>query len=1041
MDKITFLLTIFFCCTLLSAQEPTTETPKFEQGETYFYNKFHTGDPLAFKQADSVFTALKASGDFASPAQEIATDLYLIRIGHSRAAEDDLKLIAELIDTYDTQNVDNQQLYDMLLYYQQFLRFFIGAPDAEQKIVDIVKAQLEHKEPNYEIVAMAYDNLSRMTLKRDDYESAKKAAAYGEEALVYYPKTDYRAMYVGAIQFVGGCYHWMDQAELSLQYMEKAYGMLKTFDNPNALRLSQLAFNIALINAGQFSNKQKSIDYFKESIHYQIEAKGETDFLVMLYSLLADVYFELKDIEQSEYYAEKGYLLANDVLKTESVYYRSLPSMSYSRIYAAKGDFENARRVIDKVVEESIEAFGEDYKFTVQAFNDKANVEIQAGNYDTAQAFLLRAVKAADNTGRIYSQQSAYQNLVNFYLESEDYVKATETAKIYCGLEKQALEGDYMSTAGAQLMLAKSYMGLKSLDSAEVALQGAKRILHTKNSDTDIVINLRALSLETLLLLNKYKAENTVAHLDMAYASIDGLIKEIIAGKASFKYNQSKMYYSESIVETINTAMEVCSLKYLLSKDPNVINTMFKLMELNKSSVLLDGINDQSIKKELGVPQELIDSQNSLETKLAEINKQIYTLDKKEGDTQEEQMVLANKRLAHNKSLDSIGSVLMTTFPKYVEALEFKQTKDLSFYQEHAIAPHQALVEYYINAATIYRITVTKDSLAFDEITAEEGWQQSVTEFRELLIRQKEIVELSGELGDLLLPEFPTHITDIIFVLDRSLNQIPFEVLQYKELPLVTNYNINYIGSLQLYEKQKELGGEQDYNWIGFAPKYEKANLFDNENEVYSISEIVEGNPVLGEQATKQELIKLSDQASIIHLATHTELDKLNPMLNKILFSKNEVSSELTTSEIYGLKLHADMAVLSACNTGTGVYRGDGVMSMSRAFTYAGTSSTVMSLWKVPDQQTSELMVLFYEFLKQGQTKSEALKNAKLSYLKNVKYQELAHPFYWAGFVLSGDDSPIHFSTPFWKHPTFIIGLPILLIILVVIAYNRRKKA
>src|SRR5690606_33373940 len=125
------------------------------------------------------------------------------------------------------------------------------------------------------------------------------------------------------------------------------------------------------------------------------------------------------------------------------------------RIYAAKGDFENARRVIDKVVEESIEAFGEDYKFTVQAFNDKANVEIQAGNYDTAQAFLLRAVKAADNTGRIYSQQSAYQNLVNFYLESEDYVKATETAKIYCGLEKQALEGDYMSTAGAQLMLAK----------------------------------------------------------------------------------------------------------------------------------------------------------------------------------------------------------------------------------------------------------------------------------------------------------------------------------------------------------------------------------------------------------------------------------------------------------------------------------------------------------------------------------------------------------------------------------------------------------
>src|SRR5690606_23760865 len=180
--------------------------------------------------------------------------------------------------------------------------------------------------------------------------------------------------------------------------------------------------------------------------------------------------------------------------------------------------------------------------------------------------------------------------------------------------------------------------------------------------------------------------------------------------------------------------------------------------------------------------------------------------------------------------------------------------------------------------------------------------------------------------------------------------------------------------------------------------------------------------------------------ASIIHLAAHTELDKLNPMLNKILFSKNNHSSELTTSEIYGLELEADMAVLSACNTGTGVYRGDGVMSMSRAFTYAGTSSTVMSLWKVPDEQTSKLMVLFYKYLKQGQSKSEALKNAKLGYIDEVFFEELTHPFYWAGFVLSGDDSPIHLSTPFWKQPTFIIGLPVLLIILVVVAYNRKKK-
>ena len=1040
MDKITFLITIFFCCTLLSAQETTKDVPSFKQGETFFYTKFKNGNPLAFKQADSVFTALKARGDFASDAQRIATELYLIRMGHSRSVEDDLKIIAKLLKDYKTQDVADQDLYDMLEYYREHLRFYIGKSDAEQNILEIIKEQLRREKPNYEVVAMAYDNLSRMTHKKDDYQSAKKAAAYGEKAIIYYDKTDFRAMYVASIQFVGGCYHWMDQAELSLQYMERAYGILKTFENPNPLRLSQLAFNIALINAGQFANKQKSIDYFKESIHYQIEAKGETEFLVMLYSLLSDVYFELKDIEQSEYYAEKGYLLANDILKTENVYYRSLPSMSFSRIYAAKGDFENARRVIDRVVKESIEAYGEDYKFTVQAFNDKANVEIQAENYQTAQAYLLRAVAAAENTDRIYSKISAYLNLVNFYLQSEEYAKAIDAAKIYYELNKLALEDNYMSTASAQLLKAESYIGLQSLDSAQYAISDAKSILKSKNSDTDIVINLRALSLQTLLFLNRYKAENSVTDLNRAYEGIDALIQEIITGKASFKYNESKVYYSESIVETINTAMEVCSLKYFLTKDPKVVNTMFKLMELNKSSVLLDGINDESIKKQLGVPQQLIDQQNSLETKLGEINKQIYTLDKQGGEVKEKQIELANKRLAHNKSLDSLALVLKQSYPKYVEALELKQTEDLSFYQQHTIAQNQALVEYYINDTTIYRLTVTKDSFAFDQITAKENWQQSVSELRDLLIRQNDIDELSSELGALLLPELPSQVTDIIFVLDRSLNQIPFEVLQYKELPLIVNYNINYIGSLQLYEKQKQVGQRQDYNWIGFAPKYEKTSLFGNENEVYTISEIVEGNPVLGEEATKQELINLSHHASIIHLAAHTELDKLNPMLNKILFSKNNHSSELTTSEIYGLELEADMAVLSACNTGTGVYRGDGVMSMSRAFTYAGTSSTVMSLWKVPDEQTSKLMVLFYKYLKQGQSKSEALKNAKLGYIDEVFFEELTHPFYWAGFVLSGDDSPIHFSTPFWKQPTFIIGLPVLLIILVVVAYNRKKK-
>jgi len=84
--------------------------------------------------------------------------------------------------------------------------------------------------------------------------------------------------------------------------------------------------------------------------------------------------------------------------------------------------------------------------------------------------------------------------------------------------------------------------------------------------------------------------------------------------------------------------------------------------------------------------------------------------------------------------------------------------------------------------------------------------------------------------------------------------------------------------------------------------------------------------------------------------------------------------------------------------------------------------------------------VSFYRNLKQGQNKAQALQHAKLNYLKNTKIEKLQHPFYWAGFVLSGDNAPIHFSEPFWKQPIFIILLVAVLVALLVFIYFRKRK-
>jgi CHAT domain-containing protein len=114
----------------------------------------------------------------------------------------------------------------------------------------------------------------------------------------------------------------------------------------------------------------------------------------------------------------------------------------------------------------------------------------------------------------------------------------------------------------------------------------------------------------------------------------------------------------------------------------------------------------------------------------------------------------------------------------------------------------------------------------------------------------------------------------------------------------------------------------------------------------------------------------------------------------------------LTALEAAGLNLYGTrLVVLSACETGLGnVANGEGVYGLRRAFVTAGAESQLMSLWKVDDYGTSELMSLYYKRLKNGEGRSEALRQVQLEMMQAPAYQ---HPYYWASFIFSGDWSEI----------------------------------
>ena len=157
------------------------------------------------------------------------------------------------------------------------------------------------------------------------------------------------------------------------------------------------------------------------------------------------------------------------------------------------------------------------------------------------------------------------------------------------------------------------------------------------------------------------------------------------------------------------------------------------------------------------------------------------------------------------------------------------------------------------------------------------------------------------------------------------------------------------------------------------------------------------------EMATSAEL----GRYRYVHLSTHGLLNSVHPELSGLVFSLVNERGEpqdgfLLAHEIFNLKIPAEVVVLSACETGVGKnIRGEGLVSLTRGFMYAGAPRVVVSLWGVSDLGTTELMVRFYQrMLKEGMPPATALRAAQLSLMKDKRW---ASPYYWASFTLQGE--------------------------------------
>ena len=181
--------------------------------------------------------------------------------------------------------------------------------------------------------------------------------------------------------------------------------------------------------------------------------------------------------------------------------------------------------------------------------------------------------------------------------------------------------------------------------------------------------------------------------------------------------------------------------------------------------------------------------------------------------------------------------------------------------------------------------------------------------------------------------------------------------------------------------------------------------------EVEMIGEVLKTSPLIGKEATKDEVLKRLSSVALVHIAAHGSMETGEIALapNTRRASENPVEEDflLTMGDVMRVQMRARLVVLSCCHSGRGEIKAEGVVGIARAFLGAGARSVLVSLWAIDDEATLEFMKSFYLHLAEGRSASESLNRAMKRLRESEKFSEVK---YWAPFVLIGDDVTLDLS-------------------------------
>jgi len=341
--------------------------------------------------------------------------------------------------------------------------------------------------------------------------------------------------------------------------------------------------------------------------------------------------------------------------------------------------------------------------------------------------------------------------------------------------------------------------------------------------------------------------------------------------------------------------------------------------------------------------------------------------------------------------------------------------------------PDQGWLEYFVGDSSLFLFLVTQRGVQVEVVAHDFPLQTQVDSLRQLVGTPQALDDLDGSLPPLArlaaslyqrllvplgdLTALPHHLT---IVRDDILELLPFEVLLTQpiaaETPLaqwpylIRKKVISYAFSAQLQQTFESNQIDPQRGLLALAPVNGQGGeraltpLYATREEVSQVAELWPGTQrvLLDEAATRSQFLAEAPHYAMIYLASHGLLHEKDPRFNGLAFA----DSVLYLADLAPLRLHAEMVVLRACESGVGrLVPGEGVISLGHGFARTGAKSVFLTQWVVPD--ATRFMTTFLKHLKEGMPKDLALREAKMALL------DQAHPFFWAAAEIRGDMRPL----------------------------------